>query len=45
MPTMINKAEYRAPETLLFSISSEGRICGLSDNDPFITVPGGSLDD
>ena len=42
---MTEKAKYNAPEMILFSVSLEGGFCGLSDNDPLHTVPGGSLDD
>lgn len=42
---MKDKAKYNAPETALFSISIEGRVCGVSDNDSLHVVPGGSLDD
>ena len=41
----MNKNPYTTPEIKIFSVSFESHICGLSDNDPMHTVPGGSLDD
>ena len=41
----MNKNPYIAPQAVIFSVSFESHICGLSDNDPMHTVPGGSLDD
>ena len=41
----MKKNLYISPEVKLFTISVEGRFCGLSDNDQFNVVSGGSLDD
>ncbi len=36
---------YTKPLVLVIRTAPEMRICGLSDNEQYNTIPGGSLDD